>query len=109
MWVVNNDPLFKLATSSGFNQRQLRKVNTMKRTGRRVKVNRPIQNGKNGHSVFHLERAEDTRHQQNVRPFDEFAVQIPEPPTLTLAEELLALFLDGNSDTASANMDPRSI
>lgn len=81
----------------------------MKRTGRRVKVNRPIQNGKNGHSAFDLERAEDTRHQQPVRQVDEFAVQIPRPQTLTLAEELLALFLDGNSEITSANMAPKSI
>jgi hypothetical protein len=109
MWAINNDRLFKLATSSGFNLLRLRKVNTMKRTGRRVKVNRPLENGKNGRSVFDLERAEDTRHKQPVRPVDEFAVQIPGPPTLTLAEELLALFLDGISGVASSNMDLKSI
>lgn len=81
----------------------------MKRTGRRVKVNRPIHNGKNGRSAFDLERAEDTDHQQPVRQVDEFAVQIPRSQRLTLAEQLLALFLDENFDWASSNMDPESI
>jgi hypothetical protein len=68
-----------------------------------------MHNGENGHSAFDLELAQDARREQVVKRVNETAFQTSRPQMLTLAEELLALFLDGNSDLASSNMDPKSI
>jgi hypothetical protein len=64
-----------------------------------------MENEKDGHSGFDLEQAEAAPRKEMIREINEIVFQTSRPQVLTLAEELLALFLDGNLDLASSNMD----